>query len=359
MFAIANGSIAMDNKNHVYITNKDMLTVTMIHAYKGECFLVRTKNHVTLIDTGDSSATTRKKLIDTLQDNNITRINNIIVTNDLDYCAGNLDFLLSKTEENTTAYPWLKNIVVENIYYNGFKTIPSNVTQKTAYAKTVLNLGDDLYFVVLSPTQKITEYAKSFVASGNKLSDTNDHPNLSIFGRLQYQSFSILFTSYAKNTNYGLSTNFKNYLTTNNYKYYYDGLWDFICDTYVKTETVKENTFTYAPELRCTVFKTSCNGDGSDNIKALGYTQATHVLCSSSENPTTLGPSPDGVEHIRDNASYALRSTYYVTRCHGNVTLLSNGTDVLVSCENKNVNWLNKMNTYWKEKWPNKEEVTW
>lgn len=361
MFAIANGSIAMDNKNHVYITNKDMLTVTMIHAYDGDCFLVRTKNHVTLIDTGDSSETTRNKLISTLQDNNITRINNMIVTNDLDHCAGNLDFLLNKTEENTTAYPWLKNIIVENIYYNGFKTIPGNVTKKPAYAEDVLDLGDNLYFVVLSPTKKIIQKAKAFGA--DRLDDMNDLANLSVFGRLQYQSFSILFTSYAQ-TFRGISVYFRDYLVRGGmpgeqpYKEYDDGLWTFIQNKYIIKETVGEKVFQYAPELKCTVFKTSGTQGNFDRPVALRCTQATHVLCSSSDNPNgpvTAYPQQTCIETIRDNAPYVQRNTFYITRYHGNVTLLSDGTNVLVSCENKNINWLNELNAYCKERWPTEE----
>lgn len=357
MFAIANGSIAMDNKNHVYITNKDMLTVTMIQAYDGRCFLVRTKNHVTLIDTADKSKTTREKLISTLKDNNITRINNLIVTSDLDHCTGNLDFLLNKTEENTTAYPWLKNIIVENIYYNGFKTIPSNVTRKTAYAGTVLNLGDDLYFVVLSPTKKIIDYAKSFVASGNQLKYTYDYEDLSIYGRLQYQSFSILFPNFEHYFDGGVSTEFTDYLTANNYTEYNKGIEMFIRNTYIIEETVSNNVFKYAPELKCTVLAISGAVFGYLAGDILEQTQATHVLCYSSEN--TLWPSKSFIQNIKTNAPYVLRSTCYISRCHGNVTLLSNGTDVLVSCENKNVNWLNEMNALWAEGQNAYEVLTW
>ena len=350
MFAIANGSIAMDKKNHVYITNKDMLTVTMIRTYDGDCFLVRTKNHVTLIDTGDNSETTRSKLISTLKDNNITRINNLIVTSDLDHCAGNLDFLLNKTEENTTAYPWLKNIIVENIYYNGFKTIPGNVTQKTAYAKTVLNLGDDLYFVVLSPTEKIIEYAKSFVELENSLDATSDYEDLSIYGRLQYQSFSILFPNYKHHYDYGISTEFTDYLTEEKYTEYNRGVEVFIRNTYMTEETVSDKVFKYAPELKCTVLAISGRKYGALDDEILRWTQATHVLCSSSEDTVTPWPTSGIIRNIITNAPYVLRNTCYISRYHGNVTLLSNGTDVLVSCENKNVNWLNEMNAFWTER---------
>lgn len=155
------------------------LTITAIDIGQGDSLLIRTPTSTTMIDTGPPSD--RDKLIKYLQDNQISTIDNLIITHPHADHLGNASYLM-------------EHFTVKNIYDNGkptttklyrdyLKTIKAKgIKYQQLYQGDTLDLGKDIKFVVLLPTKELIT---------NKDYNLN---NGSIVGKLVYKNFSMLFT---------------------------------------------------------------------------------------------------------------------------------------------------------------------
>jgi len=159
------------------------LTIKVLDVGQGDAILIRTKDQVVLVDTGDVPA--RDKLISMLKAQGITTIDKLIITHPhADHIGGAADVF--------------KNFTVKQIYDSGQKTT-SNLyrqyltqIQKKGIPFTVVSagmtieLGNETILKVLAPETPFI---------GGSEPDLN---NNSIVAKLVYRNFSILLTGDAE-----------------------------------------------------------------------------------------------------------------------------------------------------------------
>lgn len=154
------------------------LSIEMLDIGQGDATLIKTKDQVVMIDTGDIDE--RDNLLKLLKERNIKTIDKLIITHPhADHLGG--------------AYVIFKNFEVKEVYDNGqkattktYKTYLKNIKEKQIKYKALadgdeLDFGSGVKFKVLSPA-KLTD-------------DTN---NNSIVGKLKYNDFTMMFTGDAE-----------------------------------------------------------------------------------------------------------------------------------------------------------------
>ncbi len=159
------------------------LTVKVLDVGQGDAILIRTKDQVALIDTGDVPA--RDKLVAMLKSQGISTIDKLIITHPhADHIGG--------------AAAVFDNFTVKQIYDSGQKTTSNlykqyltqiqkkNIPFTVVTAGTIIDLGNESTLKVLAPE-------KPFL-SGND-SDLN---NNSVVAKLIYRGFSMLLTGDAE-----------------------------------------------------------------------------------------------------------------------------------------------------------------
>lgn len=158
------------------------ITIEMLDIGQGDATLIRTKDEVIMIDTGDVDQ--RDNLVQQLKDRNISTIDKLIITHPhADHLGG--------------AYALFKNFTVKSVYDNGdqtttntYKTYLKNIQQqKIEYhqlsAGDELDLGGGVKFKVFSPTKEMID-------------NDSDLNNNSIVGQLRYNNFTMMFTGDAE-----------------------------------------------------------------------------------------------------------------------------------------------------------------
>lgn len=157
---------------------KQELTVKMLDIGQGDAILIRTKEQVILMDTGDVD--TRDQIVKILKNEKVEKIDKLIISHPhADHLGG--------------AYAVLNNFKVGGVYDNGQPTTTATYRtymkliekKKIPYqrlnADMTLDFGNQAVFKVFSPTvQEIKSEA-----------DLNSN---SIVGKLSYGNFSMLFT---------------------------------------------------------------------------------------------------------------------------------------------------------------------
>lgn len=159
------------------------LTVKVLDVGQGDAILIRTKDQVTLIDTGDVPA--RDKLVAMLKSQGINTIDKLIITHPhADHLGG--------------VAAVFDNFTVKQIYDSGQKTTTNLYKQyliqvqkrkipfTVVTAGTVIDLGNESTLKVLAPE-------KTFISGSD--SDLN---NNSIVTKLVYRSFSMMLTGDAE-----------------------------------------------------------------------------------------------------------------------------------------------------------------
>ena len=175
LFTAACTPIKMEN------TNNNELTVKVLNIGQGDAILIKQKDKVTLIDTGDVEQ--QDNLIKLLKSEKIVVIDNLIITHPhADHLGGALGVL--------------NNFTVNNVYDNGqstttklYRNYLKKVTEKKIkYNQLVagqqLELGNDAFLKIISP-------ASSFDKNG-------ELNNNSIVTQLVYHSFKMLLTGDAE-----------------------------------------------------------------------------------------------------------------------------------------------------------------
>lgn len=153
------------------------LIITQLNVGQGESILIETSSQNILIDTGD--VTEQDKLKAELDKAGVTRFEQIILTHPHADHIGGMEFLLN-------------NYAVDEISDNGlystsplyFKYRTADVKFSTLKAGDVLDFGNGVEFIVMSPTPPVTHY-----------SNVN---NSSIVGKLVYKNFSMMLTGDAE-----------------------------------------------------------------------------------------------------------------------------------------------------------------
>ena len=370
----ANGTVMLTKDcSKVFIDWSNLMMITMIDTWSGDAFLIKTKNNVTLIDAGVGYKTTQEQerslYLNTLRNLNIQRINNFILTHNHSDHYGNLPYLVKRMKASDEFSPWIDGVTVDKMYFNGhvlvnnnFQNAFSSITS-IAQRGTTLNLGDNVKFEVLWPTadyitkmEDFETYRKALEAADSSLTkwdSTQDYNNSSIVGRLKFGNFSMLFTGDVDDV---LSDPFKNWLSSSDLALYKRGGWGYLRDH----ETVTVDGVTSMPNLESTVYKVSHHGSGHNNPQdIIGYTKAKYAFCSclGGQNadktlPTNVRidyyprPTNAAINHILNSAANVTKYSFYTTHLHHNVTLLTDGSNVWISCERDDVQWVPRWCTW-------------
>ena len=370
----ANGTVMLTKDcSKVFIDWSNLMMITMIDTWGGDAFLIKTKNNVTLIDAGVGYKTTQEQerslYLNTLRNLNIQRINNFILTHNHSDHYGNLPYLVKRMKASDEFSPWIDGVTVDKMYFNGhvlvnnnFQNAFSSITS-IAQRGTTLNLGDNVKFEVLWPTadyitkmEDFETYRKALEAADSSLTkwdSTQDYNNSSIVGRLKFGNFSMLFTGDVDDV---LSDPFKNWLSSSDLALYKRGGWGYLRDH----ETVTVDGVTSMPNLESTVYKVSHHGPGHNNPQdIIGYTKAKYAFCSclGGQNadktlPTNVRigyyprPTNAAINHILNSAANVTKYSFYTTHLHHNVTLLTDGSNVWISCERDDVQWVPRWCTW-------------
>ncbi|SDF11892.1 ComEC/Rec2 family competence protein [Sporomusa acidovorans] len=159
------------------------LTVKVLDVGQGDAILIRTKDQVALIDTGDVPA--REKLISMLKSEGITTIDKLIITHPhADHMGG--------------AAAIFEQFTVKQVYDSGQKTNSNlykqyltqikkkNIPFTVVAAGMTIDLGGETLLKVLAPEQPFI---------GGSDSDLN---NNSVVTKLVYKNFSLLLTGDAE-----------------------------------------------------------------------------------------------------------------------------------------------------------------
>lgn len=154
------------------------LTVKMLDIGQGDAILIKTREQVVLIDTGDVE--TRDQIVKILKKENVTKIDKLIISHPhADHLGG--------------AYAVLNNFTVGGVYDNGqpattatYRTYLKLVDKKKIpyqrlTADMTLAFGGGVSFKVFSPTVQ-------------EIKTEDDLNSNSIVGKLSYKNFSMLFT---------------------------------------------------------------------------------------------------------------------------------------------------------------------
>lgn len=255
------------------------LKVIFFDVVNADSILIQTDSQTVLIDTGSSqTAAKTKKFIDALQRNAVTKIDKIIITHSATDHSGNLQALVNPSSKTTTTYPYLKNITVSQVYYNGidrpndthfkaYKTAcdKKNITLQPLTAGDVLTLGSGITFEVLWPTQEARTYANKIIQQYDLKQRTSVGGSVnatSIVGRLVYNQFTVMLTGDC-------------YATWKTIKKYGPG----ILELYT------------ADKLKSTVLK------------------AAHHACNN-ENPIEMIKAVDPDYYVISNAGYSMGTAY-------------------------------------------------
>ena len=351
----------------IFVDWSNLMLIVMINTWGGDAFLIKTKNNVTLIDAGVGYKTTQEQqrslYLNTLRNLNVQRINNFILTHNHSDHYGNLPYLVKKLQAPDEFSPWIDNVTVDKIYFNGhvlvnstFQSAFSSITS-IAQRGTTLNLGDNVKFEVLWPTadyitkmEDFETYRKALEAADSSLTkwdSTQDYNNSSIVGRLKFGNFSMLFTGDVDDV---LSDPFENWLSSSDQALYKQGGWGYLRNH----EKVTQNGVTSMPNLESTVYKVSHHGPGHNNPQdMIGYTKAKYAFCcciggqdADVTKPTNveLGylPRPNNacIRHVLESNASVTNYTFYTTHFHKNVSLLTDGNNVWISCERDDVHWI-------------------
>lgn len=371
---MANNAFMLTKDSEIFVDWSNLMMITMIDTYAGDAFCIQTKNNTTLIDAGegyqDKHTVQRGLYLNTLKDLNVQRINNFILTHNHGDHYGSLVYLLKEKTAESEFSSWIKNVTIDNIYFNNHILINNDYETKIKETHNVivaqrgmtLNLGDGVTFEVLWPVQDyitkmencITdireEEKKNNVSDEDKWDSTQDVNNSSIVGRLKFKNFSMLFTG---DVDDGLSNLFKNWLSLNypsDLALYENGGWGYLRDH----ETVTKNGVTSMPNLESTVYKAAHHGNGHNNPEdIIGYTKAKYAFCSclggqdadktfpiDVQLDYTPRPHPAFIRHVLNSAANVVQCRFYTTHFHHNVTLLTDGNNVWISCQRNDVRWL-------------------
>lgn len=160
------------------------VTVTMLNVGQGDATLIDTGSQKILVDTSDADE--RKNLEHELKKFGVETLDKIILTHPHADHIGGMSLLLKECE-------------VKEVYDNGMpSTSPiyraymkqlkeKNIPRRELKAGDVLNLGDNVTFVVVNPDAKTIEAGQT---KGYKHNPNNE----SVVGKLEYGEFSMLFT---------------------------------------------------------------------------------------------------------------------------------------------------------------------
>lgn len=175
---LANNLSSMNSASSSSTSTNEKITIEMLDIGQGDATLIRTKDQVIMIDTGDVDQ--RDNLVKQLKDRNIKTIDKLIITHPhADHLGG--------------AYALFKNFTVKSVYDNGdqtttntYKTYLKNIQQQNIdyhqlMAGDEIDFGSGVKFKVFSPTKEMLQND----------SDLNDN---SLAGQLRYNNFTMMFT---------------------------------------------------------------------------------------------------------------------------------------------------------------------
>lgn len=178
IFCLGCGNVKQDAASAAADVQQQELVVKMIDIGQGDAILVKTKEQVILIDTGDVE--TRDQLVKLLKKENVTKIDKLIISHPhADHLGG--------------AYAVLNHFTVGSIYDNGQPATTStyrtymklidkkNIPYQQLAADMTLDFGGGAMFKVFSPT--VQEVKNEAELNSN-----------SIVGKLSFGEFSMLFT---------------------------------------------------------------------------------------------------------------------------------------------------------------------
>ncbi|NLP41636.1 MAG: MBL fold metallo-hydrolase [Veillonellaceae bacterium] len=244
------------------------LKIQVIDVGQGDAILIRTKQEVILVDSGDTS--TRGKLVKYIQSQGIKTIDKVIITHPHADHLGGMPGVLN-------------NFTVKQIYDSGLTTTTSLYRQ---YLTTVEK--KDIPFTVVVPGNQIDigDGIKLKVLAPEKPFITNSElNNNSIVVKLVYGSFSMLLTGDAER------------------------------------ESEKRLLKAYGDELKSTILKAPHHGSSTSSISSfLKRVAPEAIIISVGQNNDYHHPHPSVMKRYND-----LKTKLYRTDTDGTVTITSDG----------------------------------
>ena len=165
------------------------LTIKVLDVGQGDAILVRTGAQTILFDTSDKDE--EKKLIASLQKENVTVIDKMILTHPHRDHMGGVQWVLNNIEVKEVYDNGQQ--ATQKFYLNYLKKLKElkdskGLKYKSVRAGQVLDFGNGVKFEVLSPTDEM-------VKDGGKDKDGKINLNLnSVEGRLVFNGFTMMFT---------------------------------------------------------------------------------------------------------------------------------------------------------------------
>ena len=333
IFIGCGSQVAINGETHVEAAQNDKgnLKISMLKVGHGDAILIQTGKQTILVDT--TNVKKHDWLVEGLEKFSVTKIDKLILTHPHGDHIGGAKMLIDPSQEELTAYPYLKKISVAAVYDNGIvhtsklyknylKAIKTKkITHKSLKAGDTLNFGNGVKFNVLSPTAE-------FVATVNdKKFDKKDRAynvnNGSIVGRLTYKKFSMMFTG--------------------------------DCEKESEAKIVANNK---PEDLKCDVLKSGHHGISTSSTKNfVAAINPSHVLISSAKQEkdnVAIGFPTLGV--LKNYLAKGIdKKNIYCTRFNGTITITSDGKTFSVTPEIKE-DWVDKWLAIKKEEWKKKQQ---
>lgn len=292
------------------------LKIAMFDIGHGDAILIQTGAQTILIDTAMPDM--NGVLVKDLEKFAVTRIDKLILTHPHSDHIGGAKILLSPTQEELAAYPYLGKISVAEVYDNGvahtsklyrnfMKAINKKGTPRQSLkAGDTLDFGNGVKFKVLNPTAAFVETvnAKNYDKDNVEYSINNG----SIVGKLTYKNFSIMLTGDC-----------------------------------VKESEAKILASNSAKDLKCDVLKSGHHGARNASAKEFVTTIAPSVVLISTpdkmENNVRIG-NPN-IRVLQNYLACADKQNIFCTRFNGIITVTSDGQNFSVTPEKKE-DWVDK-----------------